>query len=83
MTQTTGFAIFFALLFGLFIFRGHGVSAQAENVAAPAFTLKLLDGGTLKSSELIGKVRVLKFVASYPGLFTPEGIMLAECWSDE
>jgi len=57
----------FAIFFALFIFHlpGHGVSAQVKKAAAPEFTLQLLDGGTLKSSELKGKVQVLKFVASY------------------
>ncbi|MGH7846591.1 MAG: peroxiredoxin family protein [Candidatus Binatia bacterium] len=39
--------------------------AQAKNDKAPSFTLKLLNGGDLKSSELRGKVTVLKFVASW------------------
>jgi hypothetical protein len=67
MTIKSGFAIFVALLLGLCIFQfpSHGISAESKNVAAPAFTLKLLDGGNLKSSELKGKIQVLKFVASY------------------
>jgi hypothetical protein len=67
MMRLIGCAILFALLLGLFIFHypGHGVSAQAKNVAAPAFTLNLLTGGVLNSSELKGNVTVLKFVASY------------------
>jgi cytochrome oxidase Cu insertion factor (SCO1/SenC/PrrC family) len=32
---------------------------------APAFTLKLLDGGTLKLDDLRGKVGVLRFMASW------------------
>jgi hypothetical protein len=38
---------------------------QAKSDEAPSFVLKLLDGGEIKSSELKGKVAVLKFVASY------------------
>lgn len=67
MTIKLGFAVLFALLLGLCIlsFPNHDIYAQNKSVAAPAFTLKLLDGGTLKSSELKGKIQVLKFVASY------------------
>jgi hypothetical protein len=67
MTTKSGFAIFVALFLSLCIlqFPSHGISAQNKSVAAPAFTLKLLDGGDLKSSELKGKIQVLKFVASY------------------
>jgi len=67
MTIKLEFAVLFALFLGLCIlpFPNHDIYAQNKNVAAPAFTLKLLDGGTLKSSELKGKIQVLKFVASY------------------
>ena len=55
------------LAFGLFAFHftGGTALAQAKNDKAPSFTLKLLNGGDLKSSDLKGKVAVLKFVASY------------------
>ena len=51
---------------GLVPFRS-SVLAQARpsDEKAPTFTLKLLDGGEIKSSELAGKIAVLKFVASY------------------
>jgi hypothetical protein len=67
MTMKSGFAIFVALLLGLCIlsFPSHDIYAQNKSAAAPAFTLKLLDGGSLQSSELKGKIKVLKFVASY------------------
>jgi hypothetical protein len=53
--------------FGLvaFYFTRTAVFAQPKNDMAPSFTLKLLSGGDIKSSELKGKVIVLKFVASY------------------
>jgi thiol-disulfide isomerase/thioredoxin len=59
--------MFFILTFGLFTFHFTGRTAlpQAKNDKAPSFTLKLLNGGDLKSSDLKGKVTVLKFVASY------------------
>ena len=61
------FPIFFILTFGLFAihFTGRTRLAQAKNDKAPSFTLKLLNGGDLKFSDLKGKVTVLKFVASY------------------
>ena len=61
------FPILFILAFGLFTFHftGRAALAQAKKVTAPSFTLKLLNGGDLKSSDLKGKVTVLKFVASY------------------
>jgi hypothetical protein len=40
-------------------------AAQARNDPAPSFTLKLLNGRDFDSSELKGKVAVLKFVSSY------------------
>ena len=59
--------ICFILAFSLFAFQftGGTALAQAKNDKAPSFTLKLLNGGDLKSSDLKGKVAVLKFVASY------------------
>lgn len=67
MTKLTRFSIFFALLLGLYFLQSprHELNAQSKDVAAPAFTLNLLDGGTLRTSELKGKIQVLKFVASY------------------
>jgi peroxiredoxin len=46
-------------------FDGKTAQAQAKNDKAPSFTLKLLNGGDLKSSDFKGKVTVLKFMASY------------------
>jgi len=40
-------------------------SAEATKDKVPSFTLQLLNGGELKSSELEGKLTVLKFVASW------------------
>jgi AhpC/TSA family len=59
--------IFFISAFGLFAFHFTARTAlpQAKNDKAPSFTLKLLNGGDLKSSDVKGKVTVLKFVASY------------------
>jgi cytochrome oxidase Cu insertion factor (SCO1/SenC/PrrC family) len=59
--------IFFTLAFGLAVlyFAGRTALAQVKNEKAPSFTLNLLNGGDLKSSDLKGKVTVLKFVASY------------------
>jgi len=67
MSRTKLFLIFFIFTFGLFVshFGGGTVLAQAKNDKAPSFTLKLLNGGEIKSSELKGKVTVLKFMASY------------------
>lgn len=67
MTKTKSLAILGALACGLFIFQvsEKTFSAQAKGDNAPSFTLKLLNGGDLKSSELEGKVTVLKFVASW------------------
>ncbi len=61
------FPMFFIFTVGLFVsyFGGGTALAQAKNDKAPSFTLKLLNGGDLKSSDLKGKVTVLKFVASY------------------
>jgi hypothetical protein len=41
------------------------VAAQTKKDTAPPFTLELLNGGQLKSTELEGKVLVLKFMASW------------------
>jgi AhpC/TSA family len=67
MTGIKLFPMFSILTFGLFVFLfdGRTALAQAKNDQAPSFTLKLLNGGDLKSSDLKGKVTVLKFVASY------------------
>lgn len=46
-------------------FGDRATAAQAKNDPAPSFTLKLLNGKDFESSELKGKVAVLKFVASY------------------
>jgi hypothetical protein len=66
MTKTKSLVILSALVFGLFVshFADKTVWAQAKG-KAPSFTLKLLNGGDLKSSELEGKVTVLKFMASW------------------
>jgi hypothetical protein len=57
----------FVSALGLFVlhFTARTALPQAKNNKAPSFTLKLLNGGDLKSSDLKGKVTVLKFVASY------------------
>ena len=67
MSRTKLFVIFFIFTFGLFMshFGGGTALAQAKNDKAPSFTLKLLNGGDLNSSDFKGKVTVLKFVASY------------------
>lgn len=59
--------IFFTLVFGLavFHFADRTVLGQVKNEKAPSFMLKLLNGGDFNSSELKGKVAVLKFVSSY------------------
>lgn len=61
------FPLFFIFTFAHFVshFDGKTALAQTKNEKAPSFTLKLLNGGDLQSSELKGKVAVLKFVASY------------------
>jgi len=66
MTKTKSLVILSALVFGLFVshFADNTVWAQAKD-KAPSFTLKLLSGGDLKSSDLEGKVTVLKFMASW------------------
>ena len=67
MSRTKLFPLFFILTFGLIVSHsgGRAAGAQAKNDKAPSFTLKLLNGGELKSSDFQGKVTVLKFVASY------------------
>jgi hypothetical protein len=67
MIRTKLLATFFILALGFFTFHFTGRAAlpQAKNDKAPSFTLKLLNGGDLKSAELKGMVTVLKFVASY------------------
>jgi len=67
MSRTKLFPMFFIFTFGLFVSHigGRAALALAKKVTAPSFTLKLLNGGDLKSSDLKGKVTVLKFVASY------------------
>jgi len=57
------------LALALSFFTGHltarTVLPQEKDNRAPAFTLELLKGGEVKSSELNGKITVLKFMASY------------------
>ena len=67
MNRTKFVAMFLILLGGLFGLHLTSNTAlpQAKSDEAPSFVLKLLDGGEIKSSELKGKVTVLKFVASY------------------
>ena len=67
MSRIKLFAMFFTLTFGHFVFHFDGptVLAQAKNDQAAAFTLKLLNGGDLNSSDFKGKVTVLKFMATY------------------
>jgi hypothetical protein len=67
MSRIKLFRMFLIFMFGLFVthFDGRTALAQAKNDTATSFTLKLLNGGVLKSSDFKGKVTVLKFVASY------------------
>ena len=67
MSGTKFVLMFLILVFGLFAshLTSNTALAQAKNDNAPSFTLKLLNGGDLKSSDLKGKVTVLKFVSSY------------------
>ena len=67
MSRIKLFPMFFIFMFGVFVsyFDGRTALAQAKNDKAPSFTLKLLNGRDLKSSDFKGKVTVLKFVASY------------------
>jgi hypothetical protein len=57
--------VFLIFGFAVFSYGGKSAHAQAKKEQAPSFTLKLLNGGELNSSDLKGKVTVLKFVASY------------------
>ena len=67
MNQIKLFPMVLAL--ALSFFAGHltarTVLPQEKDNRAPAFTLELLKGGEVKSSELTGKIAVLKFMASY------------------
>ena len=67
MSGTKFVPIFIILVFGLFALHltGNTALSQAKNDQASSFTLKLLNGGDLNSSDFKGKVTVLKFVASY------------------
>jgi hypothetical protein len=65
VTRTRWLAVLLIFGFAVFSFTGKSVYAQAKKDKAPSFTLKLFNGGELKSSELEGKVAVLKFVASW------------------
>jgi hypothetical protein len=67
MTQIKSLMILLSLFSGLHAVHltDKTVVAQTKKDAAPPFTLKLLSGGQLKSTELEGKVAVLKFVASW------------------
>lgn len=67
MNRIKLFPLLFSFTLGLFVsqFDGKTALAQVKNDKAPSFTLKLLNGGDLKSSDLQGKVIVLKFMASY------------------
>ncbi len=48
-------SILFILGFAFFVFAGTTGPAQTTGEKAPSFTLKLLKGGDLKSSELQGR----------------------------
>ncbi len=67
MSGTKFVPMFLFLVLGLFGFHltSNRALPQAKSDEAPSFTLKLLNGGNLKSSDFKGKVTVLKFVASY------------------
>ena len=67
MSRPKPLAVLFTLVFGLtgLHFPEKIVLAQQKRDKAPAFSLKLLNGGELKSTELEGKVAVLKFKASW------------------
>lgn len=67
MSGTKFVPMFLILVFGLFGLHltSNTALSQAKNDQAPSFALKLLNGGDLKSSDLKGKVTVLKFVSSY------------------
>lgn len=67
MAKRQPLALIVVLILSLFVFDSSDqrVSAQPQKDSAPSFTLQLLDGAVLHSSELRGKVTVLKFVASW------------------
>lgn len=67
MSEIKSSPIFFTLILGLAVFylADRTALGQVNNEKAPSFTLNLLKGGEVKSSDLEGKVTVLKFVASY------------------
>lgn len=65
MSKAKVILIFLTLSVFLFHADGRTAGVPAKDGMAPSFTLKLLNGGDFKSSELKGRVAVLKFVASY------------------
>jgi hypothetical protein len=67
MNKKQSLMILAALVFGISVFHflDKSVWAQVKQDKAPAFTLKLLNGGDLKFTGLEVKLTVLKFVASY------------------
>lgn len=67
MSRTKFVQVSLIVMFGLFALHLNSNTAlpQAKNDKAPSFTLKLLNGEQLKSSDFQGKATVLKFVASY------------------
>ena len=67
MSRIDLLSMVFIFTFGPFVFQFDGRTALAQDKSdkASSFTLKLLNGGDLKSSDFKGKVTVLKFVASY------------------
>ena len=67
MRRTKLFPLFFIFTVGLWVPHSSdwATAAQPRNDPAPSFTLKLLNGKDFASSDLKGKVAVLKFVASY------------------
>lgn len=67
MTRTKFVPLFLIFTVGVLVphFSDKAAAAQARNDPAPSFTLKLLNGNDFESSDLKGKVAVLKFVASY------------------
>ena len=67
MRRTKLFALVFIFTVGLLVFHfsDRATAAQARNDPATSFKLKLLNGKDFASSDLKGKVAVLKFVASY------------------
>lgn len=67
MTRKKSFPLIFILTLGFWVphLADRATAAQAKKDTAPTFTLKLLNGKDFESSDLKGKVAVLKFVASY------------------